>query len=161
MKFKFLLCSLVLDCTLSISAVMVNFSGTPTSELLPDLKEFPEPRLDLTSDSVPVEDPTKSKCSVWVYMFTGQEMHCLFLEPEVSLSFSTATQHLTILNQLNPVRTLILYFLTSILILCFHLCLDFPSGFLTDFVFISFLSCVWYRFGQSRTVCLNCPNTFG
>ena len=38
-------------------------SGTPTSEVLPDLKEFPEPPLDLTSDSVPVEDPTKSKCS--------------------------------------------------------------------------------------------------
>lgn len=37
-------------------------SGTPTSEVLPDLKEFPEPPLDLTSDSVPVEDPTKSKC---------------------------------------------------------------------------------------------------
>jgi hypothetical protein len=36
-------------------------SGTPTSEVLPDLKEFPEPPLDLTSDSVPVEDPTKSK----------------------------------------------------------------------------------------------------
>nr|CAD7198313.1 unnamed protein product [Timema douglasi] len=35
--------------------------GTPTSELLPDLKEFPEPPLDLTTDSVPVEDHTKSK----------------------------------------------------------------------------------------------------
>nr|QPF70847.1 atypical protein kinase C [Locusta migratoria] len=34
--------------------------STPTSELLPDLKEFPEPPLDLTSDSVPVEDPTKT-----------------------------------------------------------------------------------------------------
>ena len=36
-------------------------SGTPTSEVLPDLKEFPEPPLDL-ADSVPVEDPMKSKC---------------------------------------------------------------------------------------------------
>nr|CAD7403268.1 unnamed protein product [Timema cristinae] len=35
--------------------------GTPTTELLPDLKEFPEPPLDLTTDSVPVEDHTKSK----------------------------------------------------------------------------------------------------
>jgi hypothetical protein len=41
--------------------IMINFSGTPTSELLPDLKEFPEPPLDLTSDCIPVEDPTKSK----------------------------------------------------------------------------------------------------
>jgi hypothetical protein len=41
----------------------MNFSGTPTSELLPDLKEFPEPPLDLTSDCIPVEDPTKSKSS--------------------------------------------------------------------------------------------------
>ena len=41
---------------------MVISSGTPTNEVLPDLKEFPEPPLDLTSDSVPVEDPTKSKC---------------------------------------------------------------------------------------------------
>ncbi|XP_069691526.1 atypical protein kinase C-like isoform X5 [Periplaneta americana] len=38
--------------------------STPTSELLPDLKEFPEPPLDLTSDSVPVEDPTKSEESL-------------------------------------------------------------------------------------------------
>lgn len=44
----------------------VIFPGTPTSELLPDLKEFPEPPLDLTSDSVPVEDPTKSKCCAFL-----------------------------------------------------------------------------------------------
>lgn len=46
---------------LVIIMIMINFSGTPTSELLPDLKEFPEPPLDLTSDCIPVEDPTKSK----------------------------------------------------------------------------------------------------
>ncbi|XP_023705002.1 atypical protein kinase C isoform X2 [Cryptotermes secundus] len=38
--------------------------STPTSELLPDLKEFPEPPLDLTSDCIPVEDPTKSEESL-------------------------------------------------------------------------------------------------
>ncbi|KAJ8866846.1 hypothetical protein PR048_032707 [Dryococelus australis] len=35
--------------------------STPTSELLPDLKEFPEPPLDLTLESVPVEDHTKNE----------------------------------------------------------------------------------------------------
>uniref|UniRef100_A0A1B6DB11 Protein kinase C n=1 Tax=Clastoptera arizonana TaxID=38151 RepID=A0A1B6DB11_9HEMI len=34
--------------------------NTPTSELLPELKDFPDPPLDLTADSVPIEDPTKS-----------------------------------------------------------------------------------------------------
>lgn len=35
--------------------------GTPTSELVPDVKEFPEPPPppDVTGDSVPVEDPSK------------------------------------------------------------------------------------------------------
>ncbi|GLG94382.1 Atypical protein kinase C [Gryllus bimaculatus] len=35
-------------------------AGTPTAEL-PDLKEFPEPPLDLSAESVPVEDPSKSE----------------------------------------------------------------------------------------------------
>jgi hypothetical protein len=77
---------------------MVNFSGTPTSELLPELKEFPEPRLDLTSDSVPVEDPTKSKylflseevlsplvCAVWDIQI---KKFIAFMEPEFSLPCS-------------------------------------------------------------------------
>lgn len=33
--------------------------GTPTSELITDSKEFPEPPLELMSDSVPIEDPSK------------------------------------------------------------------------------------------------------
>ncbi|XP_063227899.1 atypical protein kinase C isoform X10 [Bacillus rossius redtenbacheri] len=35
--------------------------STPTSELLPDLREFPEPPSDLTLESVPVEDHTKNE----------------------------------------------------------------------------------------------------
>lgn len=60
---------MILDCILGCAIIMMNFSGTPTSELLPDLKEFPEPPLDLTSDSVPVEDPTKSE-----YTFLSEEV---------------------------------------------------------------------------------------
>ncbi|XP_075214411.1 protein kinase C iota type isoform X7 [Lycorma delicatula] len=41
-------------------------SGTPTSELLPELKDFPDPPLDLAphGDSVPIEDPAKNEESL-------------------------------------------------------------------------------------------------
>lgn len=41
------------------SRVLYIFTDTPTSELLPDLKDFPDPPLDLSPDSVPIEDHTK------------------------------------------------------------------------------------------------------
>lgn len=44
------------------------FTDTPTSELLPDLKDFPDPPLDLSPDSVPIEDHTKPGESIPYYV---------------------------------------------------------------------------------------------
>lgn len=46
---------------MSATSTSLSGVGTPTTELLPDVKEFPEPPPppDVTGDSVPVEDPSK------------------------------------------------------------------------------------------------------